>query len=140
MSRASRQRTIRRALVALLPSLALPAAAFGQCPPVEQTAETMKRVFKTPVEVKRISPSPVKGLCEIRFVVQGQPNILYTDPAGGYFLYGQVLEAASGKNLTREALDVLTALSADDLKRLEALTAITVGAAGTPVYFVTDPQ
>ena len=135
-----RVRVPRCALLAPALVLALPAAAPAQCPPADQVGKTIQEVFRRPIEVKKVLPAAVKGLCEVQVSFQGRPNILYTDASGGYFVTGHVIEVASGKDLTEESLSALTSLSPEDLKRLDALVALTVGAKGKPVYFATDPQ
>jgi thiol:disulfide interchange protein DsbC len=130
----------RSALLASALGLALPAMAFAQCPTADQVAGTLQEVFKRPIEVKKVAPSPLKGLCEVQVSFQGRPNMLYTDAAGAYFVTGHLIETASGKDLTEETLSALNTLSPEDLKKIDSLVAMTVGAKGKPVYFVTDPQ
>ena len=96
-------------------------------------------VFKRPIEVKKVSPAPLKGLCEVQVSFQGQPSILYTDATGAYFVIGPLIEAASGKDLTEETISALKSLSPEDMKKVDALVAMTVGTKGPAVYFVTDP-
>jgi protein-disulfide isomerase len=130
----------RRALLASALGLALPAAAFAQCPSAEQVGKTIQEVFKRPIEVKKVAPAALKGLCEVQVSFQGRPNVLYTDTAGAYFVTGHLIDAANGKALTEETLSALNSLSPEDLKKVDSLVAMTVGAKGKPVYFVTDPQ
>jgi thiol:disulfide interchange protein DsbC len=130
----------RSALLASALGLALPAVAFAQCPTGEQVARTIQEVFKRPIEVKKVAPSPLKGLCEVQVSFQGRPNVLYTDAAGAYFVTGHLIETAGGRDLTDETLSALNTLSPEDLKKVDSLVAMTVGAKGKPVYFVTDPQ
>ena len=122
-------------------ALALPAVAFAQCPTADQVEKTVQVVFKrTGIEVKKVVPSPLKGLCEVQVAFQGKPNILYTDATGAYFVTGHLMDAKSGQDLTEETLSALKSLSPEDLKKVDALVAMTVGTKGPAVYFVTDPQ
>ena len=130
----------RRVLLASALGLALPAAAFAQCPPAEQVGKQITEVFKRLIEVKKVSPSPVKGLCEVQVSFQGQLNLLYTDAAGAHFVIGPMIDAASGRNLTEETLSALKSLSAEDMKKVDQLVALTLGTKGPKVYFVTDPM
>jgi len=130
---------LRRALLASTLGLALPAAAFAQCPAADLLGKEIQEVFKRPIDVKKVSPAPVKGLCEIQVSFQGQPSVLYTDPTGAYFVIGNLIEVAGGKNLTEETLSSLKIISPEDLKKIDALVAMTVGTKGPAVYFVTDP-
>ena len=130
----------RRAALASALGLTLPIAALAQCPTVEVVGKGLQDVFKRPIEVKKISPATAKGLCEVQVSFQGRPNVLYIDTSGAYFVTGHIIEAASGKDLTEETLSALNSLSTEDMKKVESLVAMTVGAKGKPVYFVTDPQ
>jgi thiol:disulfide interchange protein DsbC len=129
----------RRGLLASALWLALPAAAFAQCPTADLVGKQLQDVFKRPIEVKKVSPAAVKGLCEIQVSFQGRPNILYTDATGAYFVTGHVIEAASGRDVTEETISALSSLSPEDMKKVDALVAMTVGTKGPVVYFVTDP-
>lgn len=129
----------RGALLASALALALPAAAFAQCPAADSVGKKLQDVFKRQIEVKKITPAAVKGLCEVQVSVQGQPNILYTDVNGAHFVIGPVVEAASGRNLTEETLSVLKSLSAEEMKKVDALVALSLGTKGPTVFFVTDP-
>jgi thiol:disulfide interchange protein DsbC len=129
----------RRALLASALGLALPATAFAQCPTADQVGKQLQDVFKRPIEVKKVSPALVKGLCEVQVSFQGRANVLYTDTAGAYLVTGHVIEAASGKDLTEETIGALSSLSPADMKKVDALVAMNVGTKGPKVYFVTDP-
>lgn len=130
---------LRRVLFASALGLALPAAAFAQCPTADLVGKEIQTVFKRPIEVKKVSPAALKGLCEVQVSFQGQPSVLYTDATGAYFVIGPLIEAASGRNLTEETISALKSLSPEDLKKVESLVALTVGTKGPAVYFVTDP-
>ena len=129
----------RRALLASALGLAQPAAAFAQCPTAEQVGKQLLDVFKRPIEVKKVSPAPVKGLCEVQVGFQGRANVLYVDTAGAHFVTGHLVETASGRDLTEETLSVLSSLSPEEMKKVDGLVAMNVGTKGPKVYFVTDP-
>ncbi|HEY6000291.1 MAG TPA: disulfide isomerase DsbC N-terminal domain-containing protein [bacterium] len=131
----------RRTLIALLPALAMPAVAAAQCPSAEQVNANILEVFKRPgIEVRKVSPSPAKGLCEVIVYFQGKPNALYVDAAGGFFVTGHLIDVKNGRDVTEETLSALNSLSPEDMKKVEGLVAMTVGTKGPVVYFVTDPQ
>lgn len=133
--------TARRALLALLPALAVPAAAQAQCPSTEQVSGSIQDVFKRPgIEVRKVTPAAAKGLCEVVVSFQGKPNVLYVDAAGGHFVTGHLIDVKSGRDLTEETLSALNSLSPEEMKKVEALVAMTVGTKGPAVYFVTDPM
>jgi thiol:disulfide interchange protein DsbC len=129
----------RRVLLASALGLALPAAAFAQCPTAELVGRQLQDVFKRPIEVKKVSPAAVKGLCEVQVSFQGRPNVLYVDATGAHFVTGHIIEAASAKDLTEETIGALSSLSSEDLKKVDELVALSVGTKGPKVYFVTDP-
>ena len=129
----------RRVLLASALGLALPAAAFAQCPSAELVGKQLQDVFKRPIEVKKVSPAPVKGLCEVQVSFQGRANVLYVDTTGAHFVTGHIIEAASARDLTEETIGALSSLSPEDLKKVEELVALRVGTKGPAVYFVTDP-
>ena len=129
----------RRALLASALGLALPAAAFAQCPTAELVGKQLQDVFKRPIEVKKVSPASVKGLCEVQVSFQGRANVLYVDTTGANFVTGHIIEAASARDLTEETIGALSSLSPEDLKKVDALVALSVGTKGPTVYFVTDP-
>jgi len=136
-----RSRLSRSVVLAPALALALPAAAFAQCPTADNVGKMILEVFKRPgIEVKSVTPAALKGLCEVQVAFQGRPNVLYTDTAGAYFVTGHLIEGKTGKDLTEEALSALNSLSPEEMKKVDALVAMTVGASGKPVYFVTDPQ
>jgi thiol:disulfide interchange protein DsbC len=130
----------RRALLASALGLALPGAAFAQCPTAELTSKKLEEVFKRPIEVTKVSPAPVPGLCEIQVSFQGRPNVLYSDVTGAHFVTGHLIEVASARDLTEETLSALSSLSPEEMKKVDALVAMTVGTKGPAVYFATDPM
>ena len=130
----------RRALLASALGLALPAAAFAQCPTAELVGKELQDVFKRPIEVKKVAVAPLKGLCEVQVSFQGRPNILYTDTTGAYFVTGHLVDAKGGRDLTEETLSALNSLAPEDMKKIDTLVAMTVGTKGPAVYFITDPM
>ncbi|MFY9316890.1 MAG: DsbC family protein [Burkholderiales bacterium] len=62
------------------------------------------------VRIDGVQPAPMPGLYEIRFQGRGGPQLLYADPQGTYFIDGSLIEAKSGRNLTEERLQKLTAI------------------------------
>lgn len=119
------------------------AAAGGSedgCPTAEMMAETIEGTFRRQVEVERVRPAALPGLCEVVASLRGSRSIIYSDPSGRYLMTGQIVDTRERRDLTREALAELNRFTPEEMKRLETLTALTVGAGGPEVYFVTDPQ
>ena len=50
------------------------------------------------------------------------------------------LDTEQGRDLTREAMAKFNRFTPEEMKKLESLTALTLGKSGPPVYFVTDPM
>lgn len=145
----SRTSVSRRVLLASALGLALPGAVFAQCPTAEQVSKKLEEVFKQPgIQVKKVQPAAVKGLCEVQIVAQRQGSVLYTDAAGAHFIVnGIVIDIKNGRNLTAESvgalneeLAALNVIPPEEMKKVEALVAMTVGTKGPAVYFVTDPM
>ena len=128
------------ALVALLPALGGPAAAAGGCPSAGDVAKNIKQVFKRDIGVTAVTPSPLKGICEIQVTFQGRPNILYSDAAGAFFLTGHLIDAKVGTDLTEESLAAINAFTAEDMEKVASLGTLTLGTKGPVVYFATDPM
>ena len=84
--------------------LALPALA---------NEAAIRQVFKTKypnVRVEGVQAAPMPGLFEVRFQTQDGPQILYTDAQANFFVDGNLIDTRSGRNLTQERLQKLTAI------------------------------
>lgn len=111
------------------------------CPSEETVQQTLgKTPLPKGISVIKIQPSLVSELCEVQVKFKGQNRILYTDPKGEFLITGQIFKALDGTNITKEAITKLNRFTDSDLRRLEDLTAFSVGSKGKTVYFVTDPQ
>lgn len=117
-------------------------AGFAQCPSTEKIAEGSKKMSPQGFEVIKVEPTPIPGICQAQVKVQGRNRLLYTDSTGTYFVVGQIIEAETGRNLTREADQALNRFSPEEMKRVEALTGFAIGQteAAKVLYLVTDPQ
>lgn len=63
------------------------------------------------VKIEGIQAAPMPGLFEVRFRTQEGPQILYTDAQANFFMVdGSLIEAKSGRNLTEERLQKLSAI------------------------------
>lgn len=133
-------RTYSALLVFLVTIMLLAVSAWGGCPTPGKVSDAALRTFQRKIEVVGIRPSSAPGICEIHVRLSGQNRIIYTDAKGDFLLAGQLYEASSGRNLTKDAIGEINRLSAEEMKALEPLTAFTLGEKGEVVYFVTDPQ
>jgi len=73
----------------------------------------IRQVFKTKypnVRVEGVQAAPMPGLFEVRFQTQDGPQILYTDAQANFFVDGNLIDTRSGRNLTQERLQKLTAI------------------------------
>lgn len=115
----------------------------ASCPDATAVQEKVSATFAgREVTVKKVSLSPVPGLCQVHVLAGERNQILYTDSSGRYLVLGQILDAQDKKNLTQAALEELNRLTPKDLETLKGLVAFSLGPDNAPktVYFVTDPQ
>ncbi len=117
-----------------------PVASAARCPSIDIMKSAIKKTFRRNLNVQSIEPSGIPGLCQVNIKIRGQNRIIYTDTTGGYLLTGQIFRVSDGINITREALAKLNRLSPEDMKRVNQLTAFSVGSGKKTVYLVTDPQ
>ncbi len=111
-----------------------------QCPPADELARSVEQSFRRKIEVKRVQPAAVEGLCEIVVSLRGSPSIIYSDRSGRYFLTGQIIDTEAQEDLTRAALAEYNRFTPEEMKELESLTALTLGTGEAEFYFATDPQ
>jgi thiol:disulfide interchange protein DsbC len=68
------------------------------------------------IKVEGVQPASVAGLFEVRFQTPDGPQLLYTDTqANFFFVDGNLIESKSGRNLTAERLQKLTAIEFNSL-------------------------
>ena len=131
---------LRAALAAVLALCLSPVPGIAGCPTGESVAASLEKAFRKKVQVKRIQPSPVENLCEVVVSLQGRVSLLYTDASGRYFVTGQMVDAETRRDMSREALAEFNRFTPEEMEQLETLTALTYGESGPAVYFVTDPD
>jgi thiol:disulfide interchange protein DsbC len=84
---------------------ALPALA-GEA----EIRQALKAKFPN-MKVDGVQPAPLAGLYEVRIQSQEGPQIVYTDAQASYFVVNaSIIEAKSGRNLTEERIQKLTAI------------------------------
>lgn len=122
-----------RFLFPALALLALPALA-GEA----EIRQVLKSKFPS-VRVEGIQPAPMPGLFEVRFRSQEGPQILYTDALGTFFIVeGSIIETKSGRNLTEERLQKLSAIDFGALP-LDLALKIQRGNGKRVLAMFTDP-
>ncbi len=112
----------------------------GTCPEKAKMQTIIKNTFHRPIDVLDVKPSQMPGLCEVQVKFQNQKRIIYSDTKGDYLVAGSLFSTKDSRNLTRETMMELNRITPEEMKKLESLTAFTVGTKGPVVYFVTDPQ
>ena len=111
---------------------ALPAAA---------NEAAIRQVLKSKfpgVRVDGVQPAPMPGLFEVRFQNQEGPQILYTDAQANFFIDGRLIEAKSGRNLTEERLQKLSAIEFNSLP-LDLALKVQRGNGKRVLAMFTDP-
>jgi len=112
--------------------LALPALA-GEA----EIRQVIRTKFPN-VRVDGIQPAPMPGLYEVRFQNQDGPQILYTDAQANFFIDGSLIEAKSGRNLTEERLQKLSAVEFNSLP-LDLALKVQRGNGKRVLAMFTDP-
>lgn len=120
--------------------LFFPVLSLAECPSSERIRQNISNVLREDSDFVNAQPTPLSGICEVHVRTKGQDRIFYTDSQGEFFLVGQLIEGKNGRNLTKEKMEDLKRLSADEMKHLKSLTAFSVGQGDRTLYFVTDPQ
>ncbi len=113
---------------------------YAQCPSMEQVRKGIGKFAAKGVQIITIQPTAYSEICEVHVRLQGRPRILYVGSKSDFFLMGQLYDASSGRNLTRNTLETITRFSSEEMARLKDLTAFSLGNSGKILYYVTDPK
>ena len=108
--------------------------------PVQAQAEQQIKVdiqkkLGTSVKVKSVHPAPISGLYE---VLVGN-DIFYTDASGKYLLQGEIIELATGKNLTEQRQNDLNRIKWSDLNQSNAFKTVR-GNGSRQLAIFSDPN
>jgi thiol:disulfide interchange protein DsbC len=91
------------------------------------------------VRVDGIQAAPMAGLFEVRFVTQEGPQIVYTDAMANFLIVdGNLIDSKSGRNLTEERLQKLTAIEFSALP-LELAVKVQRGSGKRVLAMFSDP-
>ena len=124
---------MRKVLLLVLALLALPALA-GEA----EIRQVLKAKFPN-IRIDGIQPAPMPGLFEVRFQTQQGPQIIYTDAQGAFLIVdGSLVDAKSGRNLTEERMQKLTAIEFSALP-LDLAVKVQRGNGKRQVAMFTDP-
>ena len=108
--------------------------------PVQAQAEQQIKVdiqkkLGTSVKVKSVHPAPISGLYE---VLVGN-DIFYTDASGKYLLQGEIIELATGKNITEQRQNDLNRIKWSDLNQSNAFKTVR-GNGSRQLAIFSDPN
>lgn len=112
----------------------------AECPTAENIATPVAKIFPPGTRVQSVVSSGALNLCQIFVDFDGQKRVFYTDSTGKYFFLGQIIDVADSRNLTLEAAEAANRLDAEDLEKLDRLTAFEVGKGTSRIYLATDPH
>jgi thiol:disulfide interchange protein DsbC len=94
-----------------------------------------ERIPKLP-KIDDVVKLPIAGLYEVRV---GGTDIYYTDAGGNYLIDGQIIDAKSGKNLTEERVNKLSAIDFKDLPLKDAIV-LKRGTGARKIAIFEDPN
>jgi thiol:disulfide interchange protein DsbC len=89
--------------------------AYAQ--PEQQIKTEIQKKLGANAKVKSVSPAPISGIYE---VLIGN-DIFYTDTSGKYLIQGEIIELASGKNITEQRQADLNRIKWSDLTPANAI-------------------
>jgi thiol:disulfide interchange protein DsbC len=92
-------------------------AGLVHAQPEQQIKTEIQKKSGANAKVKSVSPAPVSGLYE---VLVGN-DIFYTDASGKYLIQGEIIELASGKNITEQRQADLNRIKWSDLTPANAI-------------------
>ncbi len=92
-------------------------AGLAYAQPEQQIKTEIQKKLGANAKVKSVSPAPVSGLYE---VLVGN-DIFYTDTSGKYLIQGEIIELASGKNITEQRQADLNRIKWSDLTPANAI-------------------
>lgn len=111
-------------------------AALGSFAQEDVIRKTLSERLPKMPKIEAVSKSPVAGLYEIKV---GASEIYYTDAGGNFLIEGQIIDTKSGKNLTEERLNQLTAIRFDELPLKDAIV-IKRGTGARKLAVFEDPN
>jgi len=97
-------------------------------------AEVQKKLGAN-VKIKSVSPTPVTGLYE---VLVGN-EVFYTDTSGKYIVQGEIIELATGKNITEQRQADLNRIKWSDLNQSSAIKTVR-GNGSRQIAVFSDPN
>ena len=92
-------------------------AGLVHAQPEQQIKTEIQKKLGANAKVKSVSPAPISGIYE---VLVGN-DIFYTDASGKYLIQGEIIELASGKNITEQRQADLNRIKWSDLTPANAI-------------------
>jgi thiol:disulfide interchange protein DsbC len=121
------------AVVVIYIALLFPGLANAQAD--QQIKAEIQKKLGPNVKVKSVSAAPVTGLYE---VLVGN-EIFYTDASGKYLIQGEIIELASGKNITEQRQTDLNRIKWTDLNQANAIKTVR-GNGSRQLAVFSDPN
>ena len=121
------------AVVLIYITLLFPSLANAQAE--QQIKIEIQKKLGPNVKVKSVSAAPVTGLYE---VLVGN-EIFYTDASGKYLIQGEIIELASGKNITEQRQTDLNRIKWTDLNQANAIKTVR-GNGSRQLAVFSDPN
>ena len=110
-------------------------SGYAQAQAEQQVKTEIQKKLGTNAKVRSVTASPVSGLYE---VLVGN-EIFYTDTSGKYLIQGEIIELASGKNLTELRQADLNRIKWADLTQANAIK-IVRGNGSRQLAVFSDPN
>jgi len=129
-------KTLTKNILSALAGIALQTLAFHAFSQEDVIRKNLADRIPNLPHIEEVTKSPIAGLYEIRV---GGVDIYYTDAGGNYLIDGQMIEAKSGKNITQERIDKLSAIDFKDLPLKDAIL-IKRGTGARKVALFEDPN
>ena len=101
----------------------------------QQLKTDLQKKLGANAKVRSVSPAPVSGLYE---VLVGN-DIFYTDSTGKYLIQGEIIELATGKNITEQRQSDLNRIKWTDLSQANAIKTVR-GNGSRQLAVFSDPN
>jgi thiol:disulfide interchange protein DsbC len=101
----------------------------------KQIRTEIQKRLGTSANVRNVTPSPIPGL----FEVQVNNEIFYTDSNAKYLIQGEMVELASGNNLTTKRQEDINRIKWSDLPQAQAFMVVR-GSGSRQIAVFSDPN
>ena len=103
--------------------------------PEQQIKTEIQKKLGANAKVKSVSPAPISGLYEVLV----SNDIFYTDGSGKYLIQGEIIELATGKNITEQRQADLNRIKWSDLNPANAIKNVR-GNGSRQLAIFSDPN